>query len=91
METTKQVVSMKCPHCGWVRKIELDVEDGRASAVMGAGVKDFFKGLPAFWQDKIKALIKDRQLDETNDWLPMPNCPHCDKPYEYNVRTGQTR
>ena len=93
MATTTQVIKMKCPHCGWVRRIEIDVEAGQTDVI--AGIGDFFKRLSATWREKIQPLLKDRQLDEANAWLPMPPCPNpepaCGKTYEYNIYSGETR
>ena len=84
-----QTLRIKCPHCGWIRKIELDVPAGRSDIVAGTG--DFLQRLGQDWREKIKEARKDRELDEANNWLPMPDCPNCEKPYEYNVETRQTR
>jgi hypothetical protein len=89
----EQIIKVKCPHCGWVRKIELDVEIGRAEVARGesASAAAFFSQLSQTWKEKIQALLKDSEPDPENDWLPLPPCPSCGKAYEYNVKTGKCR
>jgi hypothetical protein len=89
----QEIIKVKCPHCGWVRKIELDVEIGRAEVARGesASPEAFFSQLSQDWQKKIKGLLKDGEPDPENDWLPQPPCSSCGKPYEYNVKTGERR
>lgn len=88
-----QVRKIKCPHCGWERKMEVKVDGNQYDVAAGGdrlrGVSDALQA--AF--EKIKERLNDRELDEANAWIEMPACPNppCNKPYEYNVRSGETR
>jgi phage FluMu protein Com len=78
---------IKCPHCGWVRTVPV-------KAIEQAGTTDVVRGVGQVIKDigeKIKAALSDIQLDEANQWIDMPKCPHCDNTYQYNVQTGDTR
>ena len=85
----KQIVKPKCPHCGFIRRIELDIEAGKVD--LPAGIQEFVNALNQNWQEKIKPLLEGRHEFESGNWLPMPPCPECSKPYEYNVVTQETR
>ena len=93
----QEIIKVKCPHCGWVRKIELDLEIGKAEpakdllAGASLAVAGFASRLSKHWQEKIEPLLKERPPDPENDWLPLPPCSSCEKPYEYNVKTGERR
>lgn len=80
-----QTLKIKCPHCGWIRSVTVDVDDVGAPVI--AGVLDEAKKLASRWKD----LLVDRTLDQANAWLDMPACPHCRKVYQYNVKTGEVR
>jgi hypothetical protein len=84
MANTEQVEKIKCPHCGWIRSINLDatLDESMASVVMGENV---LQGIAR----RIKAAQADARLDAANAWIDMPACPHCKNTYRYNVRTGE--
>ncbi len=85
MTTNQQIVKMKCPHCGWVRRMKLDVEAGQADVVRGQGeaLRDTLR--------KIQGMLANPKLEEAEAWLPVPKCPNCGQGYEYNIITGKTR
>jgi uncharacterized protein (UPF0212 family) len=87
MADQEQVKKIKCPHCGWVRSVNVGaLEDASvASVVLGPG-----EALKAI-AEKIKAALNDAALDEANAWIDMSACPHCNQVYQYNVRTGERR
>jgi phage FluMu protein Com len=78
-----QVKKIKCPHCGWIRSINVSaIEDASVTTVTrGDTLKDVAR--------RIRELLADKQLKAANAWLDMPTCPHCENSYRYNVRTGE--
>lgn len=84
---TTQILKPKCPHCGWIRTITVEVESG--DNIVIRGLSDQWKATT----DKLKEIFKDRQLKEANAWIDMPACPNpkCGKTYQYNKQTGETR
>ena len=84
-----QTLKIKCPYCGWVHRITIQVKAGHVEVV--AGPVEVIKDLSA----KLKELFKDREQEEANLWIAMPPCPNvdpiCNKVYEANLRTGETR
>jgi uncharacterized protein (UPF0212 family) len=83
--TQDQVKRIKCPHCGWIRKIDVAVLEDEAMASVVRGMSEALRAAA----ERIKALLHDPQLDEANAWVDMPDCPHCGNVYRYNVRTGE--
>lgn len=92
MAASKQTLKIKCPHCGWVRRIEIEVEGEAVQVTLGLadGVRSASAALQQAAQ-KWRELLADVELGEANAWLPMPDCPHCRRPYEYNVQSGEVR
>ena len=92
MTESVQIVRVKCPHCGYIRKIEIDVEGGEVYIVAGVEAKrgNLLESL-APYLEKIKQFGTDRELEAALAWWPMPDCPQCDRPYEFNYRTKETR
>ena len=86
MNDTIQVKKVKCPHCGWIRRMEIRTESGQVTVVMG-GVTDWLKNL----NQKLQDLSKDPELAAANAWIDLHECPHCERAYEYNLITGATR
>ena len=82
---SEQAQKIKCPHCGWVRKVDVQglVEAGAADTVRGMG-----ETLREIAQ-RIQGLLSDPELEEARAWLDLPACPHCGNTYRYNVRTGE--
>jgi uncharacterized protein (UPF0212 family) len=85
MADQKQVRKIKCPHCGWIRKIDVSVIEDEGVATVVRGMSDALQAAAG----RIKALLADRELDEANAWVDMPQCPHCGNVYRYNVRTRE--
>jgi predicted RNA-binding Zn-ribbon protein involved in translation (DUF1610 family) len=84
MADKEQVKKIKCPHCGWIRSVNVSVAETGTTDVV-RGMSDTLKDVARH----IKELLADRQLDAANAWLDMPACPHCGNVYRYNVRTGE--
>ncbi len=80
-----QIKRIKCPHCGWIRKVNVRVIEEEGIATVTRTMGDAIRAAAA----RIKALLDDAQLDEANAWVDMPDCPHCENVYRYNVRTGE--
>ena len=87
MAQVTQQIKIKCPHCGWVRALDLSAYEDLSKADIVAG---WGQALRAAY-DRVRAACQDSALQEANAWILMPNCPHCDKPYRYNVRTRETK
>lgn len=88
MSVERQIHKVKCPHCGWIRNIDVTVyEDELQASVLAGPVSDAIRAVA----DRIKELLADPALDEANAWTDMPPCPHCENVYRYNVRTQQVK
>ena len=86
METQERKV--KCPHCGWVRTLDVTVyEDELLATVVAGRMSDALRAAV----ERIKEMLADPHLEEANAWVDMPPCPYCGKVYRYNVRTGEVR
>ncbi len=84
----KQERKVKCPHCGWVRTIDVSVYEDEAAATVVAGrMSDVLRAAVA----RVREMLADPRLEEANAWVDMPPCPHCQNVYRYNVRTGEVR
>ncbi len=74
-----QIYKPKCPYCGWVRHIELNVEGDAVTVVKGI-------------VEKVEAFVANfKKRKETACWVDMPPCPKCDRTYQFNPDTGETR
>ncbi len=82
--TPNQIKRIKCPHCGWIRKINVRVIEEESVATVTRGMGDALRAAT----ERIKALLDDARLDEARAWVDMPECPHCGNVYRYNVHTG---
>ncbi len=82
-----QIKKMKCPYCGWVRVVPLDEGVGAAAMAGSRSASDETKALA----ERIRVKLAERRLEAPEAWLDMPGCPHCDRMYQYNVRTNATR
>ena len=94
MPTSQQIRKIKCPHCGWIRRMTIQVEG--TEIVITAGIGDVMRGISEELRkvlDAIKRKLEDKELDEANAWIDMPACPNpdCKKLYKYNVQNGETK
>jgi RNase P subunit RPR2 len=80
-----QIKRIKCPHCGWIRRLNVRVIEEESVATVTRGMSEALRAAA----ERIKALLDDAQLDQANAWVDMPACPHCGNVYRYNVRTGE--
>lgn len=88
MNVERQIRKVKCPHCGWIRSIDVTVyEDEAMATVLSGPVSDAIRDVA----ERIKRLLADPALDEANAWVNMPPCPHCENVYQYNVRTREVK
>ena len=92
MSVQKQVVKVKCPHCGFIHKLYIDAEVGKADALASADtlavqMNESFQKIA----ERIKDLLSDKELMEANSWIGMPPCSHCEQSYELNIHTHKTR
>jgi len=87
MVDQEQHLRIKCPHCGWVRRLPVRVAEDLGHADVVRGVGDKLKEC----MDRIRAALADSALDEANAWIDMAPCPHCENTYQYNVQTGECR
>ena len=85
MADREQVKKLKCPYCGWIRTVHVNVIEDELMATAVQGMSDALKAAA----ERIKTLLADTRLDEANAWVDMPKCPHCENVYRYNVRTGE--
>ena len=88
MTVERQIRKVKCPHCGWIRTIDITVyEDETRATVLAGRLSDAIRDVT----ERIKGLMADPALDEANAWVDMPPCPHCENVYQYNVRTREVK
>jgi predicted RNA-binding Zn-ribbon protein involved in translation (DUF1610 family) len=88
MTDQEQVKRIKCPHCGWIRRITIPIE-GEMMADAIQGIRERVSETLKDAITHIKAMMADPELQAANAWLDMPACPHCGNVYRYNVRTGE--
>jgi ribosomal protein S27AE len=76
----KQIYKMKCPHCGWKRKMEIDFDMHGSTIPMGIG-------------DAGDARAERPEIDDDAGgvWRRVRPCSNCGKAYDYNLETGETR
>ena len=88
MTDERQIRKVKCPHCGWIRTVDVPVyEDETMATVLSVPVNDAIRDVA----ETMKGLVADPALNEANAWLDMPPCPHCENVYQYNVRTSEVK
>ncbi len=81
MTDAQQMRDIKCPHCGWIRKMRVSVMEDESMASVT-------KGLFGGGGQRSPARPAGDPLDAANDWTDM-TCPHCNHVYRYNVRTKE--
>ena len=84
MAEREQLREIKCPHCGWIRKVPVGVIEEEGSGTLEQGI---LEGIGR----KIGEMRSNPTLDEAKAWIDMPPCPHCKNVYQYNVFTRETR
>ncbi len=84
-EGVAQDRKIKCPHCGWVRRIPAKALAEEDAAGVTLGVREGVRELGRRIRDALKA-----RRAGGDAWLEMPACPNpdCGKPYRYNAQTG---
>lgn len=82
-----QTIRMKCPHCGFIRRFEAPANEDLSQAHVARGLTDSLRELAG----KLSQLTGRGDLAEANAWIDVPPCPHCERSYRYDVRTGETR
>jgi uncharacterized protein (UPF0212 family) len=85
--TEQQTTKIKCPHCGWVRSLQVAATADLATTHVVRGASDALKAVA----ERIRDMLADHELDQANAWIDLPECPHCGNPYRYNVTTGETQ
>lgn len=78
---------IKCPHCGWIRTVPVQVIESAGTTDVVRGVEKIIKDIG----EKIKSTLSDAQMNEANAWIDIPKCPNCNNTYQYNTRTSETR
>lgn len=81
-----QIRKMRCPYCGWVRTVPLSVLDEDTAAV-ARGHKEETRGVA----ERIRGKLAERRLEVAGAWIDVPGCPHCQRIYQYNVHSENTR
>ena len=89
MVDDEQIRRIKCPYCGWIRKVPVSVLEDESAATIVRGFSEKLRAVGA----KIAAARHSKNLDDPNDWIDMPKCPkpECGNVYQYNVRTNEVR
>ena len=83
----QQVKRIKCPHCGWTRKVDLGAIEAEGTAGVSSGMEEPLLDAA----ERVRALLADSGLDEADAWVGMPECSSCGNAYQYNVRTEEVR
>ncbi len=81
MTDTKQERKIKCPYCGWVSTLPVDVIEDKSIASVA-------KGLFGGGGQRSPARPAGDPLDAANALIDM-TCPSCGNAYRYNVRTQE--
>ena len=97
MSEQSQTIKIKCPHCGWIRKVEVQVVVDPATKEVTASINPTATRVAAGeTRDtlheiarQIEAALAGPELAEADAWLELAACPHCGKTYRYNVSTGE--
>ena len=82
----EQKIKIKCPHCGWIRKLDIKVYKTAAQATVVSGPVDDIKKAVESMRQKFSS----SSLNEANAWLDM-TCPKCKKTYQYNTITHEVK
>lgn len=80
----EQIVKIKCPHCGWVRKVDVKAIEDSGSASIAQGPVDELK-------KRLREFLANSAIDAASAWIDMPACSNCKKPYRYNVKTREVK
>jgi hypothetical protein len=80
----EQIIKIKCPHCGWIRKVDIQAIEDRGYASVAQGPMDE-------WKKKIRESISNDSIDEANAWIDMSACSNCQKTYRFNVKTREVK
>ncbi len=80
MTDKKQVKDVKCPYCGWISKLPVDVLEDRSIASVAKGL---FGG-----GQRSPARPAGNSLAAANELIDM-TCPHCNNAYRYTTRSGE--
>lgn len=83
----EQIIKIKCPHCGWIRKVDVQAYEDIGSTSMVQGPVDELKKAA----EKIKNFLTSNSLDAANAWIDMPPCSNCQKTYRFNVKTREVK
>jgi hypothetical protein len=83
----EQIIKIKCPHCGWIRSLDVQTYEDAGAADVTRGVGDELKKAI----DNIRSLLSSGAVDNANAWLDMPACSNCNKTYRYNVKTWEVK
>ncbi len=83
----EQIVKIKCPHCGWIRKLDVQAYEDSGIASVTQDVKDDLRKAV----ESIKSFLTMDALDQANAWIDMPACSNCKKTYRYNVKTREVK
>ncbi len=83
MSNDSQILKIKCPHCGFIRRVDIsDYED----ITLTVGVKGVQEALGQALH-KLGELLSGPTLKEEDAWIDMPACPNCENPYRFNLVT----
>jgi hypothetical protein len=80
----EQIIKIKCPHCGWIRKLDVQIVEDLGYTSVVRGPMDELK-------KRIREFLADSSIDAANAWIDMPACSNCEKTYRYNVQTREVK
>ena len=83
----EQIIKIKCPHCGWVRKLDVQAIEDSGVASVTRGLKDDLVKAAA----SLKSSLSKDSLGEANAWIDMPACSNCKNTYRYNVKSREVK
>jgi hypothetical protein len=83
----EQIIKIKCPHCGWIRKVDVQAYQDSGAASVTRDIKDELRKAV----EGIRNYLSMDSLDQANAWIDMPACSNCSKTYRYNVQTREVK
>jgi hypothetical protein len=82
----EQNIKIKCPHCGWIRNLDKRTYEDTVMTFVTRGIREDILKLI----ESAKSSFAMDSIDEANAWVDF-RCSHCQKTYQYNAKTGETR
>jgi RNase P subunit RPR2 len=83
----EQILKIKCPHCGWIRRLDVQAYEDSGITSVTRDIKDELRKAV----ENVRSMLTNDSLADANGWIDMPACSNCDKTYRYNVKTREVQ